>query len=112
MDNKEMVARHCEVCGGVILRKRYRGKLENILAYESRRVCSAKCGGVLGGGNESDIYVYEPTEEQIAEAAAKIKADNIEALKASNPKPIATRHGFRDSVNEGQRRCGVTVGSV
>jgi hypothetical protein len=43
MMKKQESEKCCECCGAVMLRKRYRGRLEDMSAYERRRFCSLTC---------------------------------------------------------------------
>jgi len=43
MMKKQEYEKCCECCGAVMLRKRYRGRLEDLSAFERRRFCSLTC---------------------------------------------------------------------
>ena len=43
MQKKQESEKCCECCGAGMLRKRYRGRLEDLSAFERRRFCSLTC---------------------------------------------------------------------
>mgnify|MGYP003587658076 CR=1 FL=1 len=38
----------CELCGAAMLRKNYRGRLEDLSAFQRRRFCSLRCANMRG----------------------------------------------------------------
>lgn len=43
MNKKQEPKKHCELCGTVMLRKRYQGRLEDLSVFMRRRFCSLRC---------------------------------------------------------------------
>jgi hypothetical protein len=93
--------RHCEHCGEVLVRKMHANdKPESIQAFTARRFCGMTCRGHWQE-EHGTLRRPIPTEEEIAERCAEIRAANAAAVLMSpnnrpkqdgGPRQYTTRH--------------------
>lgn len=95
MKRKQEQPKYCEVCGKILLRKRYNGRLEDFAAFQKRKYCSLSCANTRSVVTEAGLrWRAERLRKDCCEvcgAQSRLHAHHIDGnIENNSPENIQT----------------------